>query len=106
MSGEVVCSYAALLLHDGGLAITEDNINAVLKAANCTTEPYWPMLYVNMCKVDGALDTIIQKPGGGGGGDAGGVDGGAEEEKKEEEEVHLIRNPLLDFHQYHATKVR
>ena len=91
MSGEVVCSYAAMLLSDGGLAINEENIKAVLDAAGCKTEPYWPMLYTNLLKTDGALLKIIQQPGGGGGGGGGaaaGADGeaAAEEEEKEEEE--------------------
>ena len=92
MSGEVVCTYAALLLHDGGLAVNEANINAVLEAAGCKTAPYWPMLYSNLLKTPGALEAIIQQPGagaagGGAGGDAAGGDAAeAEEEKKEEEE--------------------
>ena len=91
MSGELACSYAALILHDAGMKVDEASIKKVVEAANVKTEPYWPMLYTSILKDKGLDQEIIMKPGGsgsGGGGVAGcsGGDGGREEEEKEEEE--------------------
>eukprot|EP00939_MAST-03C_sp_MAST-3C-sp1_P003927 g3927.t1 len=91
MSGDLVCSYAALILHDAGKKVTEENINKVVEAAKCKTEPYWPMLFANLLK-NKDIEEVIFKPSGGGGGAAaaGGAAGEAgaeaEEEEKEEEE--------------------
>ena len=88
MSGELVCSYAALILHDAGKDITEAAITKVVEAAKCKTEPYWPMLYASILKDKDAVDEIIYKPGGSGGAAQGGSSGGdaGEEEKEEEKE--------------------
>ena len=92
MSGDLVCSYAALILHDAGKNVTEENIKKVVDAAKCKTEPYWPMLYAKLLK-NKDIEEVIFKPGGGGGAAAGGAAGSGEgdaaaeeEEKKEEEE--------------------
>merc|ERR1711871_1204063 len=96
-AGEQGCSYAAMILHDDGIAITEDKISALLKAANVECESYWPSLY---CKALGNqdLDKLISTPavGGGGGGPAvagpaatggeGAATAEAEKEESEEEE--------------------
>eukprot|EP01012_Entosiphon_sulcatum_P020523 TRINITY_DN2545_c0_g4_i1.p1 TRINITY_DN2545_c0_g4~~TRINITY_DN2545_c0_g4_i1.p1 ORF type:complete len:113 (-),score=45.41 TRINITY_DN2545_c0_g4_i1:128-466(-) len=42
---ELACTYAALLLHDDGVEITTDKIEAVLSAAGVTVEPFYPMLF-------------------------------------------------------------
>ena len=47
---QLVCTYAALLLHDGELEISEDKLNKVIKASGNTVEGYWPGLYVKALK--------------------------------------------------------
>merc|ERR1712166_1017348 len=42
---ELCCTYAALLLHDGGLEITGDKIAKVIKASGNAVEGYWPGLF-------------------------------------------------------------
>ena len=42
---ELLCSYAALILHDEKAEITADNINKLVKAAGGEVESYWPMLF-------------------------------------------------------------
>mmetsp|Transcript_42708 Transcript_42708/g.64580 ORF Transcript_42708/g.64580 Transcript_42708/m.64580 type:complete len:121 (+) Transcript_42708:114-476(+) len=94
---ELFCAYAAMILQDSSLEITEDNLNTLIKAAGGSIESFFPSLFAKMCKgkdIEGML-----KFGGGGGGApvAGGAAGGAaagggaapakaEEKKVEEEE--------------------
>jgi large subunit ribosomal protein LP1 len=91
MSGELACSYAALILHDAGKKVDEASIKKVVEAANVKTEPYWPMLYASILTDKDAIEEIIFKPGGGGSGGSGPATSGdgaeeKEEEKEEEEE--------------------
>lgn len=88
MSGELACSYAALILHDAGMKVDEASIKKVVEAANVKTEPYWPMLYASILKDKDSIEEIIMKPGGGGsgGGAVAGSAGGDGEEKEEEKE--------------------
>merc|ERR1711948_166392 len=89
---ELAITYAALILHDDGLPITEANLNAILAAANIKfVAAYWPRIFSKLLegKDSETLDDIIM--GGGaapavGGGAAGGAAAPAEEEKKVEEE--------------------
>merc|ERR1712138_294615 len=102
-AGEQGCSYAAMLLHSDGLEITEDNMIALLKAANIEFESYWPGLF---CKALGAqdMDKLISTPASGGGGAVGGGVSGdgamqaaaAEEEEEEEEEMAPATNLFGD----------
>ena len=45
---ELLCTFAALLLHDEGLKVDGDNIQKLITAAGAQIEPYWPKLYANM----------------------------------------------------------
>ena len=47
---ELACSYAAMLLHDGELEISEEKINKVLQAAGISVESYYPGLFVKALK--------------------------------------------------------
>ena len=41
----LVCTYAALLLHDGELDITGDKLSKVITASGNAVEGYWPGLF-------------------------------------------------------------
>ena len=93
---ELFCAYAAMILKDSELDISEDNINTLIKAAGGSIEPFFPSLFAKMCQGKD-LDSMLKFGGGGGGPGAGPAAGGgggggaapaaaAKEEKKVEEE--------------------
>jgi len=47
---ELLCSYAALILHDEKADIAADNINKLVKAAGGEVEAYWPTLFARALK--------------------------------------------------------
>lgn len=47
---ELLCSYAALILHDEKAEISPENINKLVKAAGAEVESYWPMLFSRALK--------------------------------------------------------
>merc|ERR1719502_2307754 len=93
-AGEQGCSYAAMILHDDGIEITEDKISTLLKAANIECESYWPGLFVRALNGQD-LDKVICTPalGGGGGGAPGAA---AKKESSDEEEEIPAAGGLFD----------
>merc|ERR1712137_158974 len=71
---ELAITYAALILHDDGLPITEENLNKILTAANVKVQPFWPRIFAKLLdgKDASQIDDIIL-----GGGAAPAVGGGA-----------------------------
>mmetsp|Transcript_58997 Transcript_58997/g.167409 ORF Transcript_58997/g.167409 Transcript_58997/m.167409 type:complete len:124 (-) Transcript_58997:128-499(-) len=72
---ELFCAYAAMILKDSELDITEDNLNTLIKAAGGSIDSFFPALFAKMCQgkdIEGML-----KFGGGGGGGGGAAAGGA-----------------------------
>ena len=47
---ELTVTYAALLLHDGELEITEEKLNKVISASGNSVEGYWPGLFAKALK--------------------------------------------------------
>ncbi|CAA0817104.1 60S acidic ribosomal protein family [Striga hermonthica] len=91
--GELACTYAALILHDDGIAVTAEKIATLVKAANLTVESYWPSLFAKLCEKKNIEDLIVNVGAGGGGsavavaapaGGAAALAAPVEEEKKEE----------------------
>ena len=99
---ELCCSYAALMLHDDGLEITDEKISKIIKASGNTVEPYWPMLFAKALKganVGELLTNIASAaPAAGAGPAAAGGAAPAEavkEEKKEEKEEDVDMGGLF-----------
>ena len=74
---QLACVYAALILDDDGLEITEDKLGSLLQAANVEVNPFWLSLYSRVLKNRNLKDLIMEGIGGGGGGGAGGSSGQA-----------------------------
>lgn len=90
---ELLCSYAALILHDEKADITADNINKLVSAAGGSVEPYWPTLFARALKsvkigdlLKNAGSAPSAAPAGGAAAAAAPAAAGKKEEKKEEEE--------------------
>merc|ERR1712038_327839 len=85
----LVCTYAALLLHDGELEISEEKLSKVIKASGNTVEGYWPGLFAKALKGQD-ITALLANVGTGGGSGGPAADAGAaaaaEEEKPKEEE--------------------
>ncbi|KZV40948.1 hypothetical protein F511_05193 [Dorcoceras hygrometricum] len=64
---EVACTYAALILHDDGIAVTAEKIAALVKAGGLTVESYWPSLFAKLCEKRNIEDLVMNVGCGGGG---------------------------------------
>merc|ERR1719310_180591 len=86
---ELFCAYAAMILKDSDLDISEENLTTLIKAAGGSIESFFPALFAKMCQGKD-LDDFLKFGGGGapaaGGGGGGGGDAPAAE-KKEEKKV-------------------
>ena len=98
MSGDLACTYAALILHDDGQEVTADKISEVVKASGLEIEPYWAGLFAKFLEQKSVGDLISNVGAGGGGGggggaaaggDAGGDAAAAAPEEEEEEEAEM-----------------
>lgn len=88
---ELFCTYAAMILKDSELDISEEKINTLIKAAGGSVSSFFPALFAKLC-AGKDLESMLKFGGGGGGG--GGAAPAAEktEEKKvveEEEEEEM-----------------
>ncbi|KAJ8442900.1 hypothetical protein Cgig2_022266 [Carnegiea gigantea] len=87
--GELACTYAALVLHDDGIAVTSEKISTLVKAANVDVESYWPSLFAKLVEKRNVEDLIMNVGSGGGAAPvavaaSGGAAASVAEEKKEE----------------------
>jgi len=107
---ELLCTYAALILHDDGAEVTPQAMTNLIKATGATVESYWPMLMAKMINNIG-MDALIKMGSGGGGGggggggsaqaagggDAGGAAGGAAGKAEEKKVVVEEEEEDVDF---------
>merc|ERR1719460_9861 len=77
-AGELGCSYAAMLLSASEVEVSEDNLKALLKAANVECETYWPSLFAKALASGDGIEKLLVTPGGGGGGGGGAAAGGGD----------------------------
>mmetsp|Transcript_66234 Transcript_66234/g.158434 ORF Transcript_66234/g.158434 Transcript_66234/m.158434 type:complete len:121 (+) Transcript_66234:73-435(+) len=90
---ELFCTYAAMILADSELEVSEESINKLIKTAGGSVDSFWPPLFAKM--LQGKDISSYLKFGGGGGGGvamaaapaAGGGGGGGEAAKAEEKKV-------------------
>merc|ERR1711879_201487 len=84
---ELAITYAALILHDDGVEITDDKLMAVVKAAGVNVQPVWARLF-SKALAGKDLDDLILSAGGSAAPAAGGAaeEAPKAEEKKVEEE--------------------
>ena len=59
---ELVCTYAALLLHDCGLDISAEKLNKVIKQSGNEVEAYWPGLFAKALQGQD-IDAILTRMG-------------------------------------------
>ena len=88
---ELVCSYAALMLHDDGVEITAEKLSKVIKASGNEVEAYWPALFakaLKSAKIDELLTNVVTA-GPAAAGPAAVVGGEAAEEVKEEKKEEV-----------------
>ncbi|CAE8716833.1 unnamed protein product [Polarella glacialis] len=64
---ELLCAYAAMILKDSELDLSEDNINKLIKASSNSIDSFFPSLFAKML-VGKDLDSMLKLGGGGGGG--------------------------------------
>ncbi|KAF7830792.1 60S acidic ribosomal protein P1-like [Senna tora] len=64
-ASELACSYATMILHDDGIAVTAEKINALVKAANVAVDSYWPSLFAKLAEKR-SIDDLIMNSGSGG----------------------------------------
>ena len=99
---QMVVTYAALLLHDGGVAISEDKLSKVIKASGNQVEGYWAGLFAKALQGQNITDLIANVGGAAAAAPAGDAPAAAGEapkaaEKKEvvEEEVDMDMGGLF-----------
>eukprot|EP00919_Chromeraceae_sp_WS-2016_P081553 GHVR01192595.1.p1 GENE.GHVR01192595.1~~GHVR01192595.1.p1 ORF type:complete len:121 (+),score=44.82 GHVR01192595.1:35-397(+) len=67
--GELLCTYASLILHDDKADLTAENINKLITSSGGKVESYLPGLFMRLFQsVD--IGTLLQSIGSGGGGAA------------------------------------
>lgn len=90
---ELVCTYAALMLHDGQLEISEDKLKKVISASGNSVDGYWPGLFAKALAGKNIGDMLMNAGSSAAaapvaaaaGGDAGADKAAADKKKKEEE---------------------
>ena len=59
----LACTYAALLLHDEGIDITDKKISAIIKVAGLKVESFWPTLFAKTLADRNVADLLVAQGG-------------------------------------------
>merc|ERR1712228_60196 len=104
---ELVCTYAALMLHDGGLDITEEKLKKVIAASGNSVEAYWPGLFAkalagknigDLLSNAGSASAAPAQAAAPSGGDDKAAEAAAKKKKEEEEaEADLDMGDLFGY---------
>jgi large subunit ribosomal protein LP1 len=106
---EVAVTYASLILHDDGAAVTAEKLNAILEAANIKVQPFLPKFFARVLEKQNIEDFLAAGASGGSGGAAPAAAPVAEaasapkeaapakEEKKEEKKVEEEEDEDMGF---------
>jgi large subunit ribosomal protein LP1 len=62
---ELAVTYAALILHDDGIAITADKLTTLTKAAGVPVQRFWPTIFAKAL-ANRNIDDLISSVGGSG----------------------------------------
>lgn len=93
---ELVCTYAALMLHDGELEISEDKLKKVITASGNSVEGYWPGLFAKALKGKNIGDLLANAGSAAApvaaAAPAGGAPAGGAPAKKEEKKSKCLSN--------------
>mmetsp|Transcript_5555 Transcript_5555/g.9766 ORF Transcript_5555/g.9766 Transcript_5555/m.9766 type:complete len:111 (-) Transcript_5555:127-459(-) len=107
-TSELACAYACLILHDDGLALSEENIAKLTSEAGVSVESYYPGLFSKMASgmdMGSILQSTIGSASSPSGPAVAGANAGAgveapseakEEAKAEEEEEEEAEFDLFD----------
>src|SRR5574340_241695 len=76
-TGEIACSYAALILYDDNIPITAEKIATLVKTANVPgVDSYWFSLFAKLAEKRNIGELILKVGAGGGAAVAGAVPAG------------------------------
>merc|ERR1712070_871362 len=95
--GNLMCTFAALILYDDNAPVTSENISKLLAASNNECEAYMPKIFADLCGKKDIKELLAKGGSGGGGGGGGAAAAGDEEEKKEEEEEEEEEEEAADM---------
>ena len=87
---DACCSYAALMLHDDGIEITQERLNKAITSSGNQTEAYYPGLYAKALKgadVGALLTNVVAACGAGGAVQVSNIDAVVEVQEVEKVEV-------------------
>merc|ERR1712146_395949 len=93
---DLLCGYAALMLADGEVDVTADNLNAAIKAAGGSVPAYYAALFekaASMCPVKEMIKDV--GVGSGAPAAAGGAAPAAAAKEESEEEEEMAAGPGL-----------
>ena len=95
---ELATCLASLILHDGGVEITSDNLNTLITNSGNEVDAYWPILFAGFLSGD-VGETLIKASIGGpsAGGAVGGVASGEESKEAAQEEEEVEEEEEVDM---------
>ena len=94
---QLAVTLAALILHDDKADVTADALSRVLKAANITVAPYWPMLFAKALEGKNVGDYLTVSTGASAQVAGPVATGDAKGPAKEEKKPEPVEEPEVDM---------